>query len=85
MAATAAVRRRCDTRDAATTEPMPKKAPCGIPARKRAAMTVGYVFAARIARCATAKKAMSPMSRPLRGALANAMAMSGAPTTTPRA
>ena len=39
--ATAAVRRWCETSEAATTEPMPKKAPCGMPARKRAPMTVG--------------------------------------------
>jgi len=83
--ATAQVRRSLLTRLAATTDPMPKKAPWGMPERNRAPMSCPYVVGKPEATFATAKPTMRARRTALRGTFAASTAMSGAPTTTPRA
>ena len=83
--ATAQVRRSLGTIDAATSEPMPKNAPCGKPDRKRVSISQPYSETKPEAALATANHTISPMRTVLRRIRAASTAMSGAPTTTPSA
>ena len=64
---------------------MPKNAPCGRPATKRAAISVPYVGAKTLTRLPSVKTTIRPSSSVLRSTRAVSDAMSGAPTTTPSA
>ena len=72
-------------RCAATSEAIPKYAPCGSPATKRAASTVSNVGSRADAIVPRVNAVSRARSSCLRGQRAAAAAIVGAPTTTPRA
>jgi hypothetical protein len=72
-------------REAATREAMPKYAPCGSAATKRAITSVGNVGARADATEPRVNATTSASRSPLRGSRAASTAMVGAPTTTPAA
>ena len=64
---------------------MPKYAPCGSPARKRDAATSSKVGSTMVSPLKTVSARARPIITRCRGYFATEPAISGAPTTTPRA
>ncbi|SCD61402.1 hypothetical protein GA0115252_111312 [Streptomyces sp. DfronAA-171] len=85
MSAMAPARFAGGTRPAATTEPMPKKAPCAKEATTRPASITPKTGATAEITLPTMNRPMSSMSIRLRGTLVPSSVMIGAPITTPSA
>ncbi len=85
MRATAVALRSGRAVCAATSAPTPKKAPCGRPARTRAANTVPKPGATTVATLPSRKSPMKISRTALRGTRVLRAVSSGAPTTTPPA
>lgn len=82
---TARAARSCATSLEATTAPTPNSAPCGSPARTRAANSSSKFGASAEATFPTTNTPVSISSSRLCGTRAPIAVSSGAPTTTPRA